>query len=366
MPKQIKPEPEARASTTSIEKPKKKRLPKQPPIKIGKDEVNPGQRLTINLPIADLYTSTALTMPIQVLRGKRRGPVMFVSAAIHGDEINGVEIIRRLLGLQLLNHIKGTLIAVPVVNVFGFLNQSRYLPDRRDLNRSFPGSEKGSLAGRLAHLFMTEIVAHCTHGIDLHTGSNHRTNLPQIRACIDEHDETLRMAQAFGAPVIMHSDLRDGSLRASVDEKELPVIVYEAGEALRFDELAIRFGVRGIISVMRTIGMLPKRTTRSQKQEPLICHSSSWVRAPHSGLLRTSRSLGNQVSKGEKLGTIAHPLGRHEMEVISPRRGVIIGQVNLPLVNEGDAVFHIASYEKSDPIPDTLDVFDTDLSAPDT
>ena len=367
MPKQTKLEQEAKAKTEeSLNGGSKKRLPKQAPIKIGKHEINPGQRLTINLPIADLYTSTGMTMPIQVRRGKRQGPVLFVSAAIHGDEIIGVEIIRRLLGLQLLKHLKGTLIAVPVVNVFGFLNQSRYLPDRRDLNRSFPGSEKGSLAGRLAYLFMNEIVAHCTHGIDLHTGSNHRTNLPQIRACIDDHDETLQLAKAFGAPVIMHSDLRDGSLRASVDEKQLPVLVYEAGEALRFDELAIRFGVRGIVSVMREIGMLAKRKKSTKHQEPLICHSSSWVRAPHSGLLRSSKSLGNQVAKGEKLGIIAHPLGRHEVEVLAPRRGVIVGQVNLPLVNEGDAVFHIASYDKTDPIPDTLDVFDSDLSAPDS
>lgn len=312
-------------------------------ITIGSTDVRPGQNLTINLPISDLYTNTELTMPIRVVRGKSTGPTMFVSAAVHGDEINGVEIIRRLLNLKLLKRLKGTLIAVPVVNVFGFLSHSRYLPDRRDLNRSFPGSEKGSLTGRLAYLFMNEIVSHCTHGIDLHTGSNHRTNLPQIRAVLD-HPETERLAKAFGAPVILNSDLRDGSIRQAVADKDIPMLLYEAGEPLRFDEMSIRFGVRGIVSVMRAIKMLPKAKSH-HAPEPLMAKSTTWVRAPHSGLLRVKKSLGARVKKDDLLGRIAHPLGRHEVEVLATKSGIIIGQVNLPLVNEGDALFHIASLE---------------------
>lgn len=333
-------------------------------LKIGKEEVERGQRRTINLPIADLYTNTELTMPIQVRRGKRKGPTLFVSAAIHGDEIGGVEIIRRLLTMKLLKRLRGTLIAVPVVNVFGFLQHSRYLPDRRDLNRSFPGREAGSLAARVAHLFMTEIVAHCTHGIDLHTGSNHRTNLPQIRATLDG-EETERLAREFGAPVILSSDLRDGSLREAVHAMKIPMLVYEAGEALRFDELAIRFGVRGIVSVMRAIGMLPKRKTATkQHTEPIVVNNSHWVRAPQSGLLRSAQPLGAHVKKGELLGRIAHPLGRHVAEVFASKSGVIIGQVNLPLVNEGDALFHVANYAASKPVPATLDSFQQDLVPP--
>jgi len=358
MPKRTKPEPEERASETLSTEPKQQspKSPKLPPLKIGKHEINAGQRLSFSLPIADLYTNTSLAMPVHVRRGNRNGPVLFVCAAIHGDEINGVEIIRRLLTLKLLKHMKGTLIVVPVVNVFGFLNHSRYLPDRRDLNRSFPGSEKGSLAARLAGLFMTEIVAHCTHGIDLHTGSNHRTNLPQIRACLD-NEETEQLARSFGAPVVLHSDFRDGSLREAVEEREIPILLYEAGEALRFDELSIRFGVRGIVSVMRAIGMLSNRKSSRQYHDPLVCRSSSWARAPQGGLLRAKAALGRQVEQDELLGWISHPLGRDQCEVLSPKRGVVIGQVNLPLVNEGDAVFHIASYAKDDPIPETLDVF---------
>jgi hypothetical protein len=319
-------------------------------------DVRPGQSLTINLPIADLYTNTELTMPVRVMRGNRKGPTLFVSAAIHGDEINGTEIIRRLLNLKLLKRLRGNLIAVPVVNVFGFINHSRYTPDRRDLNRSFPGSETGSLASRLAHLFMTEIVSHCDYGIDLHTGSNHRTNLPQIRAVLD-NSETERLDQAFGSPVMMNADLRDGSLREAVANRNIPVLLYEGGEPLRFDEMSIKFGVRGIVSVMRAIGMLPGKRSTGRAPKPLLAKTSTWVRAPHSGLLRFKKPLGSRVKKDEVLGEISHPLGRHEVEVCAPKSGIIIGHVNLPLVNEGDALFHIASFNKRNTNTPALEAF---------
>ena len=166
--------------------------------------VTRGTRTTIDLPAGRLYTHTPMTIPVHVVSGKHAGPVLFISAAIHGDEINGVEIIRRLLKSSSLKRLRGTIIAVPIVNVHGLINHSRYLPDRRDLNRSFPGSDKGSLAARLAHLFMKEIVAQSTHGIDLHTGALHRTNLPQIRANLDD-PETDKLARAFDVPVIISS-----------------------------------------------------------------------------------------------------------------------------------------------------------------
>jgi len=325
-------------------------------LRIGETEVRAGAKATINLPIADLYTHTELSMPVHVTHARRAGPTLFVSAAVHGDEINGVEIIRRLLKLKLLARLRGTLIAVPVVNVFGFLNQSRYLPDRRDLNRSFPGSESGSLTARLAHLFMTEIVSHCTHGIDLHTGSHHRTNLPQIRACLD-NAETARLARAFGAPVVMNATLRDRSLREAVADRAVPVLLYEAGEALRFDELSIRFGVRGIVSVMRAIGMLPRKRSAGKDHAPMLATASTWVRAPHSGLIRMRRHLGAQVEEGEVLGHIAHPLGRHEVEVVSTKAGVVIGRTHMPLVNEGDALFHIATFDTDAPPAPALEAF---------
>jgi predicted deacylase len=265
-----------------------------------------GTRHTLDLPVARLYTHAPMTMPVHVVRGKEDGPRVFVSAAIHGDEINGVEIIRRLLKLHALKRLKGTLIAVPIVNVHGFIHHTRYLPDRRDLNRSFPGSDKGSLAARLAHLFMTEIVSNCTHGIDIHTGAIHRSNLPQIRANLDD-PETDRLARAFGAPVLLNADLRDGSLRQIAAEKGIHMLLYEAGEALRFDEMSIRAGLSGIVEVLRALEMLPKKRNPVQQTEPVVARSSTWVRAPQSGIVRLITPLGGRVRKGESIAIIADP-----------------------------------------------------------
>ncbi|HKX56501.1 MAG TPA: succinylglutamate desuccinylase/aspartoacylase family protein, partial [Xanthomonadales bacterium] len=202
---------------------------------IGDTSVAPGKRAIIDLPVARLYTHDSLKMPVQVVNGRQAGPTLFISAAVHGDEINGVEIIRRLLAHKALSRLHGTLLAIPVVNVHGFLDQNRYLPDRRDLNRSFPGSPKGSVAARLAHRFLNEIVLRSDCGIDLHTGTMHRANLPQVRASLDD-EVTTRLALAFGAPVILDAQVRNGSLRSSAVKAGIPMLIYEAGEALRFNE----------------------------------------------------------------------------------------------------------------------------------
>jgi hypothetical protein len=282
-------------------------------------------------------------MPVKVVCGKRRGPTLFVCAAIHGDELNGVEIIRRLLKRKLLRSLQGTLIAVPVVNVHGFLDQSRYLPDRRDLNRSFPGSVRGSLASRMAHTFVDEIVSRADYGIDLHTGAINRSNLPQIRANIGD-DRNLELAKAFGAPVVIDSALRDGSLRECAAERGLPMLVYEAGEALRFDDLSIRAGLRGVFNVMRHLGMLPR--ARSGKPiKPVIADSTSWVRAPVSGVLSHKAELGSSVREGERLAVVGDPLGEAEEKVLAPFDGIVIGRSNLPLAHEGDALFNLAAFK---------------------
>ncbi len=326
---------------------------------IGGVEVAPGRREIIDLPITDLSTRTPMTMPVQVVNGRRPGPKLFVNAAIHGDEINGVEIIRRLLNLGALKRIRGVLVAVPVVNVFGFISLSRYLPDRRDLNRSFPGSARGSLAGRLANLFLGEIVANCSHGIDLHTGAIHRDNYPQIRANLD-HEETARMAHAFGVPLVINSGFREGSLREAADRRDVPVIVYEASEALRFDEFAIRAGVRGVVGVMRELGMLREQKRQRKRVEPMMVRSSTWVRAPQSGILRRAVALGSLVKKGERLGAIADPFGGNEVEVLSPADGIVIGGTNLPLVHEGDALYHIGRFEGTQVAAKAMDAFEND------
>ncbi len=329
-------------------------------LSIGGTQIEPGTHHTLQLPIAPLYTHTEMTMPVRVIRGKKAGPRLFVSAAIHGDEITGVEIVRRLLKLKELRRLRGTLIAVPVVNVYGYTSRSRYLPDRRDLNRSFPGSDHGSMASRLAHLFMEEIVAKSTHGIDLHTGAVHRTNLPHLRVSLDD-EEALKLAHDFRVPVIMHANLRDGSLRQAVLEHNIPVLLYESGEALRFDEQSIYVGLRGIISVMRKLGMLPPRAPLKKPVTPMIAQDSRWVRAPESGSLAVKKRPGTLITKGDILGVLTNPLDENEIPVRSPVSGIIIGQTMLPLVYEGEALFNIALLSKEDNITRTLDQFQNNL-----
>jgi predicted deacylase len=297
-----------------------------------------------------------MTMPVQVICGRRPGPRLFICAALHGDEISGTEIIRRVLKLGILRRLRGTLVAVPIVNVLGFVSLSRYLPDRRDLNRSFPGSTGGSLAARLANLFLTEIVSTCSHGIDLHTGAVHRVNYPQVRANLDD-PESSRMATSFGVPVVINASVREGSLRQAALAQGVPVIVYEAGEALRFDEFSIRAGVKGITRVMRELGMLPMQRRTSPRIDPIVARSSTWLRAPVSGILRAEVPLGIHVSSGTRLGALSDPFGENETEVISPTDGIIVGRTNLPLVHEGDALFHIVRVEGTQVVAETLDAF---------
>jgi predicted deacylase len=329
-------------------------------LTIAGQQIAAGQRRSINIPVAHLYTHTEMTMPLHVLRGKKDGPHLFVCAAIHGDEIIGVEIIRRLLKLKILRHLRGTLIAVPVVNVYGFINHTRYLPDRRDLNRFFPGSQKGSLTSRLADIFMKEIVCNSTHGIDLHAGSHHRINLPHIRACVD-NPVTEKLAYAFGAPVILNADLRDGSLRQAVEAEGIPMLLYEGGEALRFDEFAVRAGVKGILAVMRTIGMLRVGAVKPSRIQPIVAESTSWVRAPASGILRTQVPLGGKIAVNQKIGEIADPFDEHESAVISPVAGIVIGRMDLPLVHNGDALIHVASFDDSLAVSESLDDFKEEI-----
>ena len=342
----------------------KARKPVRDPFEINGVPVKAGERRLINLSIPDLYMHTSLTIPVQVIHGKKDGPKLFVCAAIHGDEINGVEIIRRLMKVRAVGRLKGTLIAVPVVNVYGFIDKSRYLPDRRDLNRSFPGSESGSLAARLSHVFLQEIASRSTHGIDLHTAAVHRDNLPQIRAQLDD-DVTLQMARAFSAPIILNTPILEGSLRHALEKMDISVIVYEAGEALRFNEVSIRAGVKGIVSVMREIGMLPRLKSPKQSIAPIIARSSTWVRAPQSGILRSLIPLGKIVEKNQVMGVVADPFGQKEEEVIATTSGMVVGRTNIPLVNEGEALFHIARLRESDDAGDRMEMFQQEMD-PDT
>ncbi len=336
------------------------------PYKIEGVEIKPGTRQTVEIPVAKLYTHTPLYVPVEVVHGRRAGPVLMVCGAIHGDEINGVEIIRRVLRNSAMRHLRGTLVAVPIVNVFGFVQRTRYLPDRRDLNRCFPGTESGSLGGRIAYLLRTKIMEHVTHIIDLHTGAIHRFNLPQIRAEL-KNPETIRMAEAFGAPVIINAGLREGSLRAYADSQDIPVITFEGGEALRFDDVVITSGVKGVIRVMRELEMMPqKKGPRAPRKRSEVAASSQWVRADMDGIMRPLARLGQQVTKGQKLAMVADPFGEVEKVITSPCSGIVICVNNLPLVNEGEAIYHIARFDEIGEAEKAMDYFrdsmDTDNS----
>lgn len=326
--------------------------------------IKKGESKRFEIVVSKLFDHTEMTIPVQVIRGKKKGPSIFVSAAIHGDEINGVEVIRRLLSRKkLLSTLRGTLIAVPIVNMFGFNRNLRYLPDRRDLNRMFPGTKNGSLTSQIAYKFMKEIVEKCDYGIDLHTGSAHRFNLPQIRAYLD-NPEIENLAREFGVPVIVHSNYRDGSLRQAAAEKGVKILLFEGGEALRYDEKIIRSAEKGILSVLASIGMFKKDLvkTKDLKQREIFCAGSShWVRAPHSGSMHARKHVGNRVKKGEILGVISDPFGVEKYFVRARKTGIIIGITMMPLVNNGDALFHVATFDDPNAVAERVADYDEEL-----
>lgn len=328
-------------------------------IKIAGTLIKPGTSSVLQLDLPPLYTNTPLTMPVHVIRGNNDGSKLFVSAAIHGDELNGVEIVRRLVKRVTTKKLTGTLIAIPAVNIYGMLQHSRYLPDRRDLNRCFPGSLRGSLAGRLAHLFMNEIVSNCDYGIDLHTAALNRDNLPQIRADLSD-TKTEEIAKAFGVPVVVNSKFRDGSLRESARVNDVQVLVYEAGEAMRFSEANIKAGLNGILNVMKQINMLPSGVkNQPTKAIPQVAQSSSWMRAPVSGIFRTKTRLGKKIKKDQIIGYIEDVCDYHNQEeIIAPDDGIVIGKSHIPLVYEGDPLFHIAYFKNVEKVVESLDNFE--------
>lgn len=308
--------------------------------------IAPGSRASIHLPAARLYNDAPLDLHVEVMHGVKKGPVVLVCAAIHGDEMNGIEICRRVAAQVDPTQLHGTLMVVPVVNMFGFIQQSRYLPDRRDLNRCFPGSERGALGSRLAYLFNTQLVQRASHIMDLHTGAIHRSNLPQIRVNMD-NAEACSMAEAFNCPVILNAKDRDGSLRALAAELNIPLILYEAGEALRFDYTAIDAGVNGVTNVLKMLKMLKGRRTR-KKVKPVWAQRSLWMRSDSDGLVIKLADLGQTVSRGQIIAQIAPPHGGNTSEVKAAVSGIIIGASNIPVTNEGEALFHLACFDSNE------------------
>ena len=315
--------------------------PRRAPFEFAGTIVPPGRKAVLELPVPRLVTGTRVGLPVRIFHGRDEGPVVWVSAAIHGDEIGGVEIIRRVSGRIDPRRLRGTVLSVPIVNVHGFLSGDRYLPDRRDLNRSFPGSTTGSLASRVAAAFMREIVARSEVGIDLHTGSDHRSNLPQLRGDLDDA-RTRTLARAFGAPLILHAGLRDGSLRAAATEAGVTVLLFEGGEAWRFDEEVIAAGTDGTLRALAHLGMIDE-TAAPTASEPIEARRSRWVRARLSGIALVSVALGERVARGQRLAVIHDSLGRTLSRPSAPFDGVVIGLTQHPLVYQGDALVHVAA-----------------------
>lgn len=314
------------------------------PFAIHDREIAPGNSAILKIPVSQQVTGLDASLALKVLHGAKPGPCIFVSAAIHGDEIVGTAVIQRLLDHLMPDEMAGTLILAPAVNIYGFANHSRYLPDRRDLNRSFPGYEHGSLAAQLAHTFLENVIDRCSLGIDLHTAAVHRYNLPQIRIASDSPYLT-ELAMAFGPPIIIESPLRPGSMRALAAEREVPMLLLEAGEALRFDRFAINVGVNGVLRVLDHIGMIEIGPVLEDVDVPMRANRSTWVRAPRGGVSRRVRRSGDIVRRGDMLAVVGGLFGEDALELASPCDGVVIGHATLPVVNQGDALFHIAEVE---------------------
>jgi uncharacterized protein len=301
---------------------------------------------------------------LRVLHGATDGPTIFISGAIHGDEIVGAEIIRRLRRRLNARAIAGTVLLVPVVNVLGFLNHERTLPDHRDLNRSFPGAGRGSLATQVANTFYKKVIKRCSFGIDIHSAAAHRYNLPQIRIAAGE-PHLLELAMAFGAPAVVEASLRPGSMRAVAREQGVEMLLLEAGEALRFDEFSIRVGLAGIMRVMAKLGMIDDADIPGTPAASAHTTRSLWLRAPVGGIARLTRLSGALIRKGERLGTVGDILGEHNHALVSPIDGIVIGHTNLPVVNQGDALLHIAEVLQVDSAEQRMDSIASSLLSSD-
>ena len=325
---------------------------------VGDETIARGEKRLLQLSVGRLFDFTELHIPVHVVRGRFPGPVLAVLAAIHGDEINGIEVVRRVLRLPSLKKMRGTLIAVPIANIRGFNAASRYLPDRRDLNRVFPGSPEGSFGARIADILMKEIIRPPHAILDLHTGAIHRPNFPQVRAHLKDR-RSREIAMAFGAPLVLNSEIREGSLRQSAHRLKKAVLVYEAGEALRLDDRAVTVGVNGVRRVMKHYGMIEKGPRLAAN--PLVANESTWLRAPASGLFKVRCRLGAPFKAGALVGEILDPRGLGRIEVRTEAAGVALGMNRQALVHRGDALIHMADFSGGRPVKKTLQRFEDQL-----
>ncbi|MFP5439253.1 MAG: succinylglutamate desuccinylase/aspartoacylase family protein [Bacteroidia bacterium] len=306
------------------------------------ETILPGQGKTINMEIARLHTMTKLKVPVIIHRSKVDGPTVLFSAGLHGDEINGTEIVRQII-IRHINKPKiGTIICIPVVNIFGFVNKSREFPDGRDLNRVFPGSKKGSLASRFAYNLLKEIIPHVDYCVDFHAGGASRFNAPQIRL-VPNDPELKALSDVFCAPFTLYSKNIAGSFRNACTKLGVKMLLFEGGKSLDLNADITQEGVRGAKRLLHHLGMLNVKKNLRPADRPSICiESSAWMRARESGLFQNPTKAGQFVTKGEVIACITDPFGKYEKKVKAPHSGYIINSNDSPIVYEGDAIFHIS------------------------
>jgi predicted deacylase len=313
------------------------------PLVIFGESILPGESKTINIEIARLHTATKLSIPIIVQRSKTEGPVVLFTAGIHGDEINGIEIVRQLIWKKINKPTRGTVICIPIINIYGFVNRSRDFPDGRDLNRSFPGSKTGSLASRFAYHLLADIMPAIHYAVDFHAGGASRFNAPQIR--LTQHNEELKtLADAFNAPFTLYSKNISGSFRNSSEKLDIKMLLFEGGKSLDINDTVTAEGVNGVKRLLHHLEMLdPVHLVENQKSSSIYIEKSSWLRAKCSGLLNDNNMVGHFVKKGTVLGSITDPFGKFEKRIKAPNDGYIINANHSPIVYEGDAIYHLSS-----------------------
>lgn len=317
-------------------------------LKICGVNIQPGEHLTFALPTPEIYSCAPLHIPMHIIHGKKAGPRVLICATLYGDEANGIEIVHRLLNLSLLKNLHGTLICVPVMNVYGLISHSRLLPDGHDLADSFPGSKKGSFASRLAYLFTSEVINLMTHCINLLCGASHIYKFPQVYYHPQDQEAT-RLAKTFGAPIIRPSNEKTGFFYSESGQPKCPTLIYEGGEAHRMDDYSAKVGVKGIIKVLKELSMI-RLKTEPKKSTTLISSESFWVRASTSGLFHFRKKVGQTVEKGQVIGTIADPFGTSaNSDIVAPRSGIISATTTHPHVYEGQGIVEICLEKQKAP-----------------
>jgi len=313
-------------------------------LEIGGERIRVGETRDLRLKVSETYTGEPVALPIRVVRARQPGPTVFVTAAVHGDEVNGTGIIREFVFGNPIDLRRGTLICIPVVNVFGFERHERYLPDRRDLNRMFPGSETGSLASRIAYHLFEEVIRKSDFGIDLHSAAEYRTNYPNIRGDLS-NPGVKRIAHAFGCELIVNGKGPDGSLRRCACDVGVPTIILEAGEVAKIEPSVLQIGMAGIHNVLIDLEMI-----RGRRQSPVYqveVHRTTWVRAELGGLLRFHVAPGALVEGGQPIASCESVFGESQSVLIAPSNGIVLGMVTHPAVNPGEPVCHIAHPRRS-------------------